>query len=171
MAVYLLAMPFAQALAGVMIPVALVAMLTLKAPDLFVLATFAPLVPTLAAIAVEVTGLREFGRVFGERIGALDYVRLVVGTVPYQLVLAAAAARATALGCHVGSPFDSACMRLSLRPVVGSSGLLVIVGAGWYIGPKPQYDCSTLNRSANDCGGVRATARVAVAASIAAETT
>jgi glycosyltransferase XagB len=94
MAVYLLAMPFAQALAGVMIPVALATMLVLKAPDLFVLMTFAPLVPTIATIAVEVTGLREFGRVFGERVRSRDYLRLIIGTVPYQLILAAAAMRA-----------------------------------------------------------------------------
>jgi cellulose synthase/poly-beta-1,6-N-acetylglucosamine synthase-like glycosyltransferase len=95
MAVYLLAMPFAQAVAGVMILVAIAAMILLKAPDLFVLATFIPLVPTLATLAIELVGLREFGRSFGQRIGWRDYLVLLIGTVPYQMVLAAAAVRAS----------------------------------------------------------------------------
>lgn len=94
MAVYLLAMPFAQALAGVMIPLAILTMVTLRAPVPFVLATFAPLVPAVLMVAIEVAGLREFGRGFGERVRLYDYVRLVLGTVPYQLVLAGAATRA-----------------------------------------------------------------------------
>ncbi|MGN6090276.1 MAG: glycosyltransferase [Actinomycetales bacterium] len=94
MAVYLLSMPFAQAIAGVMIPCAILTMLFLKAPDAFVLATFAPLLPTAVMVAIEVAGLREFGRVFGERVRLRDYVKLLLGTLPYQLVLAAAAVRA-----------------------------------------------------------------------------
>ncbi len=94
MAVYLLSMPFAQALAGVMIPVAVLTMVFLRAPDPFVLATFAPLLPTVVMVAVEASGLHEFGRAFGERVRVRDYARLVAGTVPYQIVLAAAAIRA-----------------------------------------------------------------------------
>lgn len=95
MAVYLLAMPFAQAFAGVLIPVSLFTMLFVRAPDLFVMLTFAPLVPTLATVCVEVVGLHEFGRQFGEKVRVRDYGKLVIGTLPYQLVLAAAAIRAS----------------------------------------------------------------------------
>ena len=95
MAAYLLTMPFLQAFAGVLIPVALLCMIVLKAPDLVVLATFLPLIPTLVTIGIEAVGLQQFGRDFAVRVRFRDYVRLVVGTLPYQLLLAAAAVRAT----------------------------------------------------------------------------
>ena len=96
MAAYMLCMPFAQAVAGAMVPVSLVTMLVFRAPALFVLLTFLPLLPTLATVAVECVGLHYFGVVFERRIRLVDYLKLVVGTVPYQLVLATAAVRASA---------------------------------------------------------------------------
>ncbi|GAA2092980.1 hypothetical protein GCM10009841_02260 [Microlunatus panaciterrae] len=96
MAAYLLVMPFLQAFSGALVPVALVSMFLLKAPDLAVMATFAPLLPTVATVAVEVVGLHEFGRAFDEKVRLRDYVKLVLGTLPYQLILAAAAMRASA---------------------------------------------------------------------------
>ncbi len=95
MAVYLLTMPFVQAFSGVLVPIAIVSMFLLKAPDPVVMATFLPLLPTLATVAIEVVGLHEFGTAFRERVRLRDYARLVVGTLPYQMVLAAAAVRAT----------------------------------------------------------------------------
>ena len=95
MAVYLLTMPFMQAFAGVLVPISLASMVFLKAPDLFVLATFLPLLPTLVTVAIESVGLQEFGRQFGVKVRVRDYVKLCVGTLPYQLILAAAATRAT----------------------------------------------------------------------------
>jgi hypothetical protein len=44
-------------------------------------------------MAVESAALGEFGREFGIRIRARDHARLLLGTVPYQLLLAAAAVR------------------------------------------------------------------------------
>ncbi len=95
MAVYLLGMPFAQAFAGFLLPVSFATMLLMKAPDLFVMATFAPALPTLMTIAVECAGLREFGRAFKVPVRLRDYAKLVVGTLPYQIILAAAAVRAS----------------------------------------------------------------------------
>lgn len=95
MAAYLLTMPFMQAFAGVLVPVSVLAMFLLKAPDLVVMATFTPLLPTVATVAVEAVGLHEFGRAFGERVRLRDYTKLILGTLPYQLILAAAAVRAT----------------------------------------------------------------------------
>jgi cellulose synthase/poly-beta-1,6-N-acetylglucosamine synthase-like glycosyltransferase len=94
MAAYLLTMPFMQAFAGVLIPVALLCMFVLKAPDVIVLATFVPLLPTLVTIGIEAVGLQQFGRDFRVHVRLRDYVRLVVGTLPYQIVLAIAAVRA-----------------------------------------------------------------------------
>jgi cellulose synthase/poly-beta-1,6-N-acetylglucosamine synthase-like glycosyltransferase len=95
MAAYLLTMPFLQALAGLLIPVSIVCVFALKAPDLVVLVTFLPLLPTLVTIGIEVVGLQQFGRDFGVRVRVRDYLRLLLGTLPYQIVLAAAAVRAT----------------------------------------------------------------------------
>jgi hypothetical protein len=56
--------------------------------------SFLPAVPTLATLAFEVAGLHEFGRLCFVRLRARAYVRLLLGMIPYQVVLASAAARA-----------------------------------------------------------------------------
>jgi hypothetical protein len=58
------------------------------------LLSFLPAVPTAAMVIFEIVGLREFCRVYYVRPRASDYVRLVLGTPVYHLVLAAAACRA-----------------------------------------------------------------------------
>ena len=90
---YTLAMPFLQAFTGVMIPISLVVMFTGKVPTAITLLTFAPLVPTLVTVAVEVAGLDDFARTFGLRARPRDYARLVLGVFPYQVLLAFAALR------------------------------------------------------------------------------
>jgi cellulose synthase/poly-beta-1,6-N-acetylglucosamine synthase-like glycosyltransferase len=96
MAQYLLAMPIMQAVSGVLVPVSLFMMLVFKAPVPFVLLTFVPLAPTLVTLMVEMIGLSEFNRMFDLKVRARDYVKLVVGAFPYQLILAYAAMRASA---------------------------------------------------------------------------
>jgi len=90
---YTLAMPLLQAATGVLMPLSLASMLLLKAPMPIALMTFLPLAPTLVTMAVESAALGEFGREFGIRIRVRDHARLLLGTVPYQLLLAAAAVR------------------------------------------------------------------------------
>ncbi len=91
---YTLAMPFLQAFTGVAIPVSIASMLWLKVPASIALLSFLPAVPTVAAIAFEAAGLREFCRLYYVRARWSDYVRLVAGTFLYQVILAAAALRA-----------------------------------------------------------------------------
>jgi cellulose synthase/poly-beta-1,6-N-acetylglucosamine synthase-like glycosyltransferase len=91
---YLLAMPFLQAFAGIMIPISLALMLFASVPPLVVLIAFVPLVPTIATLTVEVAALHDFGNAYGRRITVRDQVRLVLGTFPYQVLLAVAALRA-----------------------------------------------------------------------------
>ncbi len=91
---YTLAMPFLQAATGLLVPVSLVVAVLAKVPTQFVLLSYLPLVPSLVSLAVEVAGLGEFGRSYGVRIRVRDYVRLLLGTFPYQLLLAFAAVRA-----------------------------------------------------------------------------
>ena len=90
---YTLAMPLLQAATGVLMPLSLAMMFLLKVPMPTALVTFLPLAPTLVTMAVESAALGEFGREFGIRIRARDQARLLLGTLPYQLLLAAAAVR------------------------------------------------------------------------------
>ena len=91
---YILAMPYLMALAWLMIPVALATALALKAPVPITLISFLPALPILSILAMEVAGLGQFCRLYGERARARDYARLVVGLPLYQAVLAFASARA-----------------------------------------------------------------------------
>lgn len=91
---YTLAMPFLQAFTGIMIPVAVLLVLFAEVPVVVALITFLPVVPTLVTIVVEAAGLGEFGRSYGVKVRLRDYVKLVLGTFPYQVFLAAAAIRA-----------------------------------------------------------------------------
>jgi hypothetical protein len=86
-------MPFLQAATGLLLPLSLVAMLFVKVPVPITLLTFLPLAPTIVTMAVEGAALGEFGRAFGVRVRLRDVLRLVLGTFPYQVLLAFAALR------------------------------------------------------------------------------
>jgi cellulose synthase/poly-beta-1,6-N-acetylglucosamine synthase-like glycosyltransferase len=90
---YMLSMPFLQAASGILIPLSLLLIFFVKVPTTVALLTFLPLAPTLITVAVEVAGLNEFGRVYGEKVRIRDYVRLILGTIPFQVFLAGAAIR------------------------------------------------------------------------------
>jgi cellulose synthase/poly-beta-1,6-N-acetylglucosamine synthase-like glycosyltransferase len=91
---YTLAQPFLQAFAGLGIPFAIATALVADIPVGIALLSFLPAIPTLAMVVFEVTGLREFCRVYYVRPRSTDYLRLVIGTPFYQVVLAASACRA-----------------------------------------------------------------------------
>ncbi|WP_239451994.1 glycosyltransferase [Frondihabitans sp. PAMC 28766] len=91
---YLLTMPFIQAVTGLLIPVSIVLIFTIKVPTIVALITFVPVAPTLVLLAVEITGLAEFGRTYEKKVRARDYFRLIWGLIPYQVFLALAAVRA-----------------------------------------------------------------------------
>ncbi len=114
---YTLAMPFLQAFTGLAIPASVVSMIAFDAPLVLALVSFLPAVPTLATLAFEVAGLREFCRLYYLRPRPRDYVRLIVGTFPYQVILAGAAVRAL------------------LRELVGSRGWEKTAHVGAHRGP------------------------------------
>lgn len=95
-AVSTLAMPFLQAMTGVMLPVSILSVVLLKAHVALVLLTWLPLIPTFLTVAVESQGLRELSREYDHAASPLDHLRLFVGAFPYQVLLAAAAVRAVA---------------------------------------------------------------------------
>jgi cellulose synthase/poly-beta-1,6-N-acetylglucosamine synthase-like glycosyltransferase len=88
-----LAMPFFQALAGTMISVAIATTLLVDVPVLLTLTVFFPLIPMLTIVAVEMAALGLFCQEYQRRARPRDYFRLVLGTVPYHLILTAAAVR------------------------------------------------------------------------------
>lgn len=85
-----------MAVAGVLIPVSIAVALLGDFPLAVTMATFLPLLPTLALVALETCMLAEFGRDHGFVIRARDHLRLVLGAPVYQLLLAVAAIRAFA---------------------------------------------------------------------------
>jgi len=91
---YTLAQPFLQAFAGLAVPLAIVSALWLQAPVAVAMLTFLPAVPTLAMVVFELVGVREFCRTYYMRATPADYLRLILSTLPYQLLLGFAAIRA-----------------------------------------------------------------------------
>ena len=94
MARYLLSMPFLQAFTGLMIPVSLVLIGLVKVPLAVAMITFLPLTPTVLTLVAETVGLGDLKRMYEVKVRFRDYVRLLLGTLPYQVFLAAAAVRA-----------------------------------------------------------------------------
>jgi len=94
LAVYTLAFPFLQAAAALVFPLTVAAMIVLGLPIALALLSFAPIVPLIAILGVELAGLQTLRGEFGFDVRARDYVRLVVGVIPYQLLLCFAALRA-----------------------------------------------------------------------------
>ena len=94
LALYTLAFPMLQALLGLSVPVAVAAALLINLPIVLALSSFVPLAVLIAILLAELVGLAYFCREFSLRPRALDYLRLIVGSVPYQLLLSAAAMRA-----------------------------------------------------------------------------
>jgi cellulose synthase/poly-beta-1,6-N-acetylglucosamine synthase-like glycosyltransferase len=91
---YTLTGPFVQAISAIFIPVGLYIGIFMDIPVGVALLTFVPVVPLVATTMFNLVGLHDFGRQYALTIKFRHYVALVLGTVPYALVLAAAAVRA-----------------------------------------------------------------------------
>jgi len=91
---FTLTSPFVQALTGISVPVSIALALAARVPVAFAVLSFVPAIPTLLALVFDALALREFGRIYYTRPRLLDYLRLVLGTIPYQLLLGVAAVRA-----------------------------------------------------------------------------
>jgi glycosyltransferase XagB len=118
--VYILAMPFAMAIAWVLIPIAIGTAIGLKAPIPITLISFLPALPMLCMLVADIVGLGEFCREYGGRPSPRDYGRLIFGLPLYQAVLTFSAARAVIrelrgargwektahLGLHLGQSAD-----------------------------------------------------------------
>jgi len=94
LAAYTLAFPFLQAGSCLILPFALASIVLLHLPIELALLSFVPVAPLVAILAVEVVGLHSLRAEFGLRVRLLDHLRLVLGAIPYQVVLSLAAAHA-----------------------------------------------------------------------------
>jgi cellulose synthase/poly-beta-1,6-N-acetylglucosamine synthase-like glycosyltransferase len=94
LAAFTLAFPFLQVLTSLAYVVALAALLGLKLPIGLALLSFLPLLPLAMILVAELIGLRELSDDFGLQPHTRDYLRLIVGFIPYQLLLSFAAVRA-----------------------------------------------------------------------------
>ena len=94
LAAYVLAFPLLQAVAAVIVPFSLLTMVLDSLPLNLALAGIVPALVSVAVVVVESAALRELRRTYHLATGLLDQVRLVATTIPYQLVLSFAAARA-----------------------------------------------------------------------------
>jgi cellulose synthase/poly-beta-1,6-N-acetylglucosamine synthase-like glycosyltransferase len=85
-----LAMPMLQALGCSILPLAVLMVLYVQLPAGVALLTFVPVALIAVTLCVEVVALHDFCRTYGHRLRVQDCFRLVVGTIPFQLVLACA---------------------------------------------------------------------------------
>jgi cellulose synthase/poly-beta-1,6-N-acetylglucosamine synthase-like glycosyltransferase len=92
LAVYVLGFQFFQASSAALAPVALVLALTHKSPVAVALLATVPLGVGLIGVGLDVLMLRQFSQMFRTRARLRDYVGVIVGGYPYQLVLCYAAA-------------------------------------------------------------------------------
>jgi cellulose synthase/poly-beta-1,6-N-acetylglucosamine synthase-like glycosyltransferase len=89
---YILAAPILQALSCALIAVAIFTALALKMPIALAMFMFAPLIPMALTIVSMCTGLRSFGRDYGQKIRIRHFASIVLLTPVYQVILALAAA-------------------------------------------------------------------------------
>jgi len=91
----MLAFPMLQALSAILIPLAIFMMLWVRLPLLLGLLGLVPALTSAVVVAAETMALRELRRTYHLNVRTFDYVRFVLTTIPFQLVLVLAAARAT----------------------------------------------------------------------------
>jgi glycosyltransferase XagB len=95
-AAWLLMQQYTVAFAGLVFPLAILTVVFSDLPDVVVLISFLPLIPTTLTLVFEVLILHEFGRDLNLRVRARDYVWLVLCTPFYQALLSYSSLRA----CH-----------------------------------------------------------------------
>jgi cellulose synthase/poly-beta-1,6-N-acetylglucosamine synthase-like glycosyltransferase len=91
LAVYVLGFQFFQAFAAALAPVALALAVWTKSPIVVALLASVPLGLGVISVALDVLMLRLFSRTFAVPARLRDYLGVVVGAYPYQLVLSFAA--------------------------------------------------------------------------------
>jgi glycosyltransferase XagB len=94
LAFYTLAFPHAQALLAIYVIFSVATMLAIKAPVLFALISFLPVLMLLAHFLISVVGLYEFTRTYDLKASPRDVIRMGIAWIPFQLVISYSALRA-----------------------------------------------------------------------------
>ena len=88
---YILATPILQGASAVLLPVALITALLVKAPISIAMLMFAPLIPVGISVLTQLLGLREFAQAYKVKANIWHYASVLFLTPLYQLILMAAA--------------------------------------------------------------------------------
>jgi glycosyltransferase XagB len=94
LAFYTLAFPHAQALLAIYVLFSVATMSSIKAPVLFAMISFLPVLMLLAHFLISVVGLYEFTRVYDLTVSPRDVIRMAIAWIPFQLVISYSALRA-----------------------------------------------------------------------------
>ncbi len=90
---FTLATPFFQALSGLALPAAILIGIFVNVPIEVAMLSWLPAVPALLVLAFEIAALHDFGRQYQFNIGFIYYVKLIIGTPFYMVILMGAALR------------------------------------------------------------------------------
>lgn len=90
LAVYVLGFQFFQAFSAVFAPFGLLLAFRHKSPVAIALLATVPLALSLLSLILDVQLLGQFGRTFGQKVRIRDYLALIFGSYPYQIVLSLA---------------------------------------------------------------------------------
>ena len=94
LAQYTLTAPFLQAFSGLVIPFGMFAAIAMKVPVGVAMVTYLPMIPVLAMLTFEIVALHDFGKQYEVSVRLVHYLKLIIGTFPYGLLLSLAAVRA-----------------------------------------------------------------------------
>ena len=89
----MLAMPVLSPAVRLLALVSVLAAILVPLPTAVAMLLLLPAAPSLVALAVEIVALRDLGRAQDRRPGARDHLRILLGALPCQLLLALAAIR------------------------------------------------------------------------------
>jgi cellulose synthase/poly-beta-1,6-N-acetylglucosamine synthase-like glycosyltransferase len=95
LAAYILLFPVLQGVCGVLVPASVVTFVAVKMPLELAMFASLPALAQMLVVGAEIAGLAELYRSYYLKHRWSDYLVLVITAIPYQLVLAFAAGRAT----------------------------------------------------------------------------
>jgi cellulose synthase/poly-beta-1,6-N-acetylglucosamine synthase-like glycosyltransferase len=91
---FTLGTPFFQALSGLAVPIGIAIGVFVSVPIEIAMISWLPAVPAFLVLAFEIAALRDFGKEYALNVRFIDYVKLIIGTPFYQILLMGAAIRA-----------------------------------------------------------------------------
>ena len=94
LAMWHLLQPTIMSITGLVLPLSIFTLLFTHPPLVIAMLTWAPAAPTVFIVAIEATMLRTYGTEHGFKVRTIDYIKLILSTPLYQVMLAFASLRA-----------------------------------------------------------------------------